>query len=124
MLTRIFTCILCPNGCEITVEHEDKQILSCTGNQCKNGLAYVTQELQDPRRTVTSSVLVTGGVRPLASVRLTGPIPRNLIFPLMEKIKTICLAAPVNPGQVVLENVFGCGCDLIITAGVERNAES
>ena len=87
MLNRTFTCILCPNGCEITVEHENKQILSCVGNQCKNGVAYVTQELQDPRRTVTSSVLVAEGVRPMASVRLTGPIPRELIFPLMEKIK-------------------------------------
>ena len=120
MLTRNFTCILCPNGCEITVEHENKQVLSCTGNQCKKGLAYVTQELQDPRRTVTSSVLVSGGVRPLASVRLTGPIPRELIFPLMEKVKTICLTAPVAAGTVVLENVFGYGCDLIVTSAVDK----
>ena len=120
MLNRTFTCILCPNGCEITVEHENKQIISCTGNQCKNGLAYVTQELQDPRRTVTSSVLVAEGVRPMASVRLTGPIPRELIFPLMEKIKGICLTAPVTLGQVVMSDVFGYGCDLIITSGVEH----
>ncbi len=118
-MTRTFTCILCPNGCEITVEHQDKEILSCQGNQCKKGLEYVTQELQDPRRTVTSSVLVSGGIRPLASVRLTGPIPRELIFPLMEKIKAICLTAPVKAGQVVMENVFGYGCDLIVTTGVE-----
>ena len=118
-MTRTFTCILCPNGCEITVEHENKQVLSCTGNKCDKGKEYVTQELQDPRRTVTSSVLVTGGVRPLASVRLTGPIPRELIFPLMEKIKTLCLTAPVKPGAVVMENVFGYGCDLIVTSGVE-----
>ena len=118
-MTRTFTCILCPNGCEITVEHQDKEILSCQGNQCKNGLEYVTQELQDPRRTVTSSVLVSGGIRPLASVRLTGPIPRELIFPLMEKIKAICLTAPVRAGQVVIENVFGYDCDLIVTTGVE-----
>lgn len=119
MLTRTFTCILCPNGCEITVEHQDKEILSCQGNQCKKGLEYVTQELQDPRRTVTSSVLVSGGICPLASVRLTGPIPRELIFPLMEQIKTICLTAPVAAGTVVMDNVFGYGCDLIVTSAVE-----
>ena len=48
-MTRTFTCILCPNGCEITVEHENKQVLSCTGNQCDKGSEYVTQELLDPR---------------------------------------------------------------------------
>ena len=119
-MTRVFTCILCPNGCEITVEHEDKKLLSCEGNRCDKGLEYVTQELQDPRRTVTSSVLVAEGVRPMASVRLTGPIPRELIFPLMEKIKGICLTAPVTLGQVVMSDVFGYGCDLIITSGVEH----
>ena len=66
------------------------------------------------------AVLVAEGVRPMASVRLTGPIPRELIFPLMEKVKTICLTAPVKAGSVVLSNVFGYGCDLIVTSGVEK----
>ncbi len=36
-MTRTFTCILCPNGCDVVVEHENGVILSCTGNQCGNG---------------------------------------------------------------------------------------
>ena len=80
-MTRVYTCILCPNSCEITVDYEGKQLLSCSGNKCDKGKDYVTQELCDPKRTVTSSVLVEGGERPLASVRLTAPISRDLIFP-------------------------------------------
>ena len=120
MLTRNFICILCPNGCEITAEHSDGKLLSCAGNQCDNGRKYIEQELLDPRRTITSSVLVAGGNRPLASVRLTAPIPRDLIFPLMDKIKTICLEAPVLPGTVILENVFGTGSTLITTSRVDK----
>ena len=120
MLTRIYTCILCPNSCEITVEYEGKTLLNAQGNRCGKGLEYVTQELTDPQRTVTSSVLVTGGDRPLVSVRLTAPICRDLIFPLMAQLKTMVLPAPVDPGQILLKNVFGTNADLIATSRVCR----
>lgn len=119
-MTRVYTCILCPNSCEITVEYEGKTVLNTQGNKCDKGCEYVTQELTDPKRTVTSSVLVTGGVRPLASVRLTAPISRDLIFPLMEKLQTISLPAPVKPGQLVLKNVFDTDADLVVTSLVEN----
>ena len=83
-MTREFTCIVCPNGCRITVEYEIPAaagssapvIRSISGNLCPRGIGYVTQELTDPRRTIATSVLVEGGELPLASVRLTAPIPR------------------------------------------------
>ena len=119
-MTRTFTCILCPNGCEITATHENGVLSACEGNQCKNGRKYVEQELLDPRRTIASSVLVTGGDRPLVSVRLTAPVPRDLIFPVMEQIKKLHLQAPVEPGQVLIENIFGTGSNLITTSRVEE----
>ena len=119
-MTRTYTCILCPNSCQITVEYEGKTILQTEGNRCDKGGEYVTQELTDPKRTVTSSVLVNGGNRPLVSVRLTAPISRDLIFPLMEKLQSITLAAPVEPGQVLLEKVFGTDADLITTSRVAK----
>lgn len=119
-MTRVYTCILCPNSCEITVEYEGKQVLRTEGNKCDKGSAYVTQELCDPKRTVTSSVLVTGGDRPLASVRLTAPISRDLIFPLMEQLQKMVLTAPVVPGTVVMEKVFGTDADLITTSTVSK----
>jgi len=119
-LTRVYTCILCPNSCEITMEYEGKQVLRTEGNKCDKGHDYVTQELTDPKRTVTSSVLVTGGDRPLASVRLTAPISRDLIFPLMEQLQTMVLNAPVTAGTVVLEKIFGTDADLITTSTVAK----
>ena len=75
-MKRTFTCIVCPNGCEIDAEYEGANVLSVTGNLCPKGRAYVTQELTDPRRTIATSVRVTGGTMPLASVRLTKAIPK------------------------------------------------
>ena len=119
-MTRTYTCILCPNSCEITVEYEGKTVLKTECNKCDKGREYVTQELCDPKRTVTSSVLVNGGNRPLVSVRLTAPISRDLIFPLMEKLQAMVLTAPVEPGTVVLEKVFGTDADLITTSRVAQ----
>ena len=59
-----FTCIVCPNGCEIEAEVENGQVISVTGHTCPRGEQYVRQELTAPRRTIASSVLGKGGGPP------------------------------------------------------------
>ncbi len=117
-----FTCIICPNSCEIETEFEEKDgklvVTKVTGNTCKRGDEYVRQELTDPRRTITSSVLVLGGELPLASVRLTGPIPKNRIFDAMKEIKKIAVKAPVSAGTVLIHNLFGYDSDVVVTKSV------
>ena len=34
------TCVACPLGCQITVEIENDEVVSVTGNTCKRGDAY------------------------------------------------------------------------------------
>jgi CxxC motif-containing protein len=116
-----YTCIICPNGCEIDVHIDDssKKIVKTEGNLCPKGEAYVRQEIQDPRRTIATSVLVTGGVMPLASVRLTKAIPKDKIFSVMEEIKKVMLTAPVLAGSVVIGDVLGLGSDVIVTRSVD-----
>ncbi len=119
-MTREFTCIVCPNGCDITVEYEGKDVKSVTGNLCPRGEFYVKQELIDPRRTIASSVKVEGGVLPLASVRLTKPVPKDRIFDIMEEIRKIRLTAPVAAGTVLVPDILGTGSDLIVTKTVHQ----
>ena len=121
-MKRTFTCIVCPNGCEIETEYEGTQVLSVTGNLCPKGRTYVTQELVDPRRTIASSVRVLGGALPLASVRLNRPIPKDRIFDVMKEISHRTLEAPVRIGDVVIENVLGLDSDVIVTKNVGRRA--
>ncbi len=115
-----FTCIVCPNGCDIEVTMaEDGTIGAITGAGCQGGVNYVKQEISDPHRTIASSVPVTGGELPLASVRLNRPVPKNRIFDVMEEIRKISLAAPVHSGDVVIHNVLGLNSDVIATKDVE-----
>ena len=117
-MVREFTCIICPNGCEITAGVEDNQIISIEGALCPKGETYVNQELTDPRRNIATSVLVKGGELPLASVRLTNPIPKARIFDAMAEIRGIAVEAPGDAGTGVFWGFLGLDCDVIVTKGV------
>lgn len=119
-MNKTFTCILCPNGCEIRVQLDGTEILSADGNKCPKGAAYVEQEIKNPVRNIASSVLVVGGTMPLCSVRLTAPVPKSRIFDVMEKMKEMKVSAPVKAGDVLIPNVLGLGSDVIATRHVER----
>jgi CxxC motif-containing protein len=93
-------------------------IQEISGASCVRGKSYVENELKNPLRTVTSSVLVIGGSLPVTSVRLTGMVPRNRMSDVIEELKKVRLQAPVEIGQVVISNILGLGCDVIVTKRV------
>lgn len=119
-MLREFICIVCPNGCEIKAEIEENEngaveLVSVEGAACKRGNAYVEQELKNPKRNIATSVFVEGGILPLASVRLTSPIPKGRIFDAMAEIRKCRLTAPVKAGTVVIHNLLGYDVDVIVT---------
>ena len=118
-MNRTFTCILCPNGCEIRTEYQGTEIRSVSGNKCPKGAEYVEQEITAPVRNLTSSVLVENGALPLGSVRLTRPVPKDRLFDIMAEIRKVTLQAPVQAGQIVIPDVLGLGSDVIATRDVE-----
>ena len=114
-----YTCIVCPNGCLVTAFRDSEQEeYRISGHGCRRGIDYVHQELTDPRRTVATSVAVRGGVWPLASVRVTAPIPLDRIPEAMERIHEQTLTAPVETGEVVIHGLLGLDCDVIATRQV------
>ena len=116
-----YTCIICPNGCHISADVIDNNIISIDGEKCKRGYEYVEQELTDPQRNIASSVLLVDGELPLVSVRLTNPIPKNMIFEVMKEIKKISVKAPTKIGQIIIKDVLGLKSDVIITKEININ---
>ena len=90
-----------------------------SGNRCPRGAEYVIQEIENPMRNIATSILVEGGELPLASVRLTRPVPREKLFAVMEEIKTVKVSAPVREGEIVISDVLGLGSDVMVTKTVE-----
>lgn len=115
-----FVCIRCPLGCNITVETDDSGIKNISGNTCPRGADYVTKEMTDPRRTLTSLVKVRGGERPVVSVKTAADIPKDSIGDCIKALKAVELPAPVHIGDVVAENVCGTGVNMIATANVRK----
>lgn len=115
-----FVCIRCPLGCNITAELEDGRIAAITGNTCPRGAEYVTQELTDPRRIVTSLVRVAGGELPVVSVKTAAGIPKERMRDCICALKGIELEAPVYIGDIVCPDICGSGVAVVATKNVER----
>lgn len=109
------SCIVCPMSCLITVEQDDvtKEILSITGNTCKRGENYVQNELTHPMRQVTSTVAIENGIYNRLPVILSAEVPKEKIFDVMEQIRKVKTAAPVNMGDVLISDVCGLGVDVL-----------
>ena len=107
-------CIGCPLGCNLTVT-EENGMFSVTGNTCPRGGDYAKKELTDPRRTVTSSVRVTGGSAAMVPVKTATDIPKGKIGQCMQEIHHLTVQAPVNIGDVLCENIAGTGVALVAT---------
>src|SRR5574344_1213197 len=123
MTTRELTCIGCPLGCALTVTIPDDfsgdlNQISVTGNTCPRGAEYARKEVTDPRRIVTSTVRVAGGILPACSVKTVTDVPKDRIADVMKALKTVTVKAPVKIGDVVLKNAAGTGVDVAATKNV------
>jgi len=114
-------CVQCPLGCKISVELSDtNRILSIVGNRCPRGEEYARDELENPKRVLTTSVRVLNGEYPLVSVKTNKPVPKNLVPELMKTIRNLKVEAPIECGSVLVEDVLGTGADLVATRTVRR----
>jgi CxxC motif-containing protein len=112
------TCIICPIGCKLVVNTTGTLLDVLTGNKCKKGIEYVRNEVFDPRRMLTSSILIDGGEWPLVSVKSTAPVPKDKIFTVLEELHKITIKAPIKSKQIILKNVANTGIDIITTKTV------
>ncbi len=110
---RQFICVVCPVGCTIDAMVEDGQLLEACGHDCKRGIAYVHEELTCPKRMLTTTVRVIGGSLPLVPVRSSESLPKELLLQVAARLREVVLEAPVTEHEMVVEDVFGTGVNII-----------
>lgn len=111
--TRKFLCVSCPVGCALTVKLDGKEVLEVEGNVCARGIEYAKNEAVNPTRTFTSTVRVRGASLPVCPVRSKVPLPLSKVFFVSREVAKLTIDAPVEIGQVVLENVCETGIDIV-----------
>lgn len=112
---RELICIGCPIGCQLAVKLQGNEVVEVTGNTCKRGEDYAKKECTNPTRIVTSSVCVEEGDIDMVAVKTESDIPKDKIFDCIKELKGIVVKAPVNIGDVIVENVLGTGVNIIAT---------
>lgn len=115
---RNITCIVCPIGCKILIKTDGTQFEIVEGNKCKRGIEYARSEALDPRRMLTTSVLINDGEWPLASVKSSKPVPKEKLFSVLKEIGGTAVKAPVNSGQIIIKNAANTGIDIVATKTV------
>ncbi len=111
------TCIVCPKGCKLTIEksEENEKGYVVSGNQCKRGQAYAITEMTAPTRVVTSTVVVKNGLYSRLPVKTSEAIPKGKMFDCMKLINKVSVTAPISCGDIIIDNLFGLGINLVAT---------
>jgi CxxC motif-containing protein len=112
MMLKTITCIRCPKGCQVTLDTENPEG-TVKGFGCPNGREYAINELICPKRTISTTVELIGGMHPRIPVKTNGDIPKEKIFDVMKEIDKISVKSPVKCGEVLLPNVLGTGIDIV-----------
>lgn len=115
-------CIVCPNGCRLTVGKQGENVV-VVGARCKRGENFARTELTCPTRTVTSSVKTTVSGYPVVSVKTDGEIPKDKIFPLMKLLAGYTLDKRVGLGTILIKDVLGTKVNVVTTTEMGEENE-
>ena len=109
-------CVVCPVGCRMKISGTIED-LKVSGEQCKRGVEHAYEEITNPTRMVCTTVKIQGGIHPVIPVRTDKPIAEKYKLEVVKAVKDITLTSPIEMGEVIVEDLFGTGVNLI----AERN---
>ena len=108
----VVICTTCPNGCRITVTKKDDGYVT-EGNICIRGEKYAIQEVIEPSRVITSTIIGSGDT--IIPVKSDKPIPKTKMFEVMKEINSVSVNLPIALGTVIIENVANTNANIICT---------
>lgn len=116
-----YICIGCPVGCPLQLEHERNRIKEVSGYECNRGAKYAKQEFTDPRRSISTTIPISGALRQRLPVKVSGAIHKDRILEAARKIHELQVAAPVEMGRVLIKDFLGeKGIDVVASRSMKR----
>lgn len=117
---RTIICLSCPKGCRVKVKANGDDIKDISGHECPQGIEYAKNEYLNPTRILPTTVRVKNGQIALVPVKTASPIPKEKIGEVMQKLSEIEVEAPVELGQVIVNNILDTGVDVVATRSIKK----
>jgi len=111
-------CIVCPMGCKIEATIMGEQVERVENAVCKRGIEFAKEEIENPTRTLTSTVKLVLDNLTRLPVRTANPVPKQKLSACMQAINQVIIQAPVTLGDVILSDLAGTGVNLIATRSI------
>lgn len=113
-------CIVCPTGCRLRVAWQANGSFAVSGNGCKRGVQFATDEMTHPMRSLTTTVRTAFAGVPVLPVRTDGEIPKEKVPDAMRELGRVVVNERLGCGDIVLPDVAGCGRRVIATSDILR----
>ncbi len=94
--------------------------VNARGFECKLGLEYAREETLNPRRILTTTVVVNNGVVPLLPVRSKEGLPKHLIRDAIRLLSKVTVDAPIRREEIIYGNILDTNIDIVASRSVER----
>lgn len=111
-------CIVCPTGCRIQAVRNPDGSFAISGSGCKRGMQFAMDEMTHPMRSLTTTVRTAFEGVPVLPVRTDGEIPKEKVPDAMRELSRVVVGTRLACGDVVLQDVAGCGCRVIATSNI------
>ena len=113
-----YICIACPIGCHLNLEILENNELKVTGNKCKRGIVYAKEEYFAPRRIITATCSIESDTIARLPVKTDKAILKKYIDELLDSIYSIKVKAPVQMGDIIINNFKNTGVNVVSTRSI------
>jgi len=107
-----YICIVCPSSCRLTVSEENGEV-RVKGNECRRGEEHGIEEYKEPKRMLTTTVVIREAALPRLPVISSMEIPKMKLAEALSLLYKMEVSAPVRCGDIIVKNICETGADVI-----------
>lgn len=104
---------------EVVGSEADTKVI---GNRCGRGIDYALKLISDENKILTGRCILVNGPMGRLPVISSAPVPKDISDAVLEKIRSLRVEAPVEKGQILIENIMESGVDILAQRRVGRSS--
>lgn len=108
-------------GCLLSIDGSEAEI-KVTGNSCGRGVDYARKLISDESKVITGRCILINGPMGRLPVVSSIPVPKDISDVVLEEIRRLRVEAPVEKGQILIENIIGSGINILAQRRVGRSS--